>query len=125
MWFWWFMLICDLTVPIVMLIAGRMMWKRCPKHINALLGYRTTLSMKNMDTWKFAHDYCGRLWWKIGLIMVVPSTLIHIPFYHSSEDTIGIVGLILCSVQMVVLVASIFPTESALKRTFYADGTRR
>ena len=125
MWFWWFMLICDLMVPIVMLIAGRMMWKHCPKNINVLLGYRTTLSMKNMDTWKFAHDYCGRLWWKIGLIMAVPSTLIHIPFYHSSENTIGIVGLILCAVQIVVLVASIFPTESALRRTFYADGTRR
>ena len=34
MCFWWFMLLCDLIIPIVMVIAGRMMWKHCPKHIN-------------------------------------------------------------------------------------------
>ena len=46
MWFWWFMLLCDMLVPIVMVIVGRMMWKHCPKHINSLVGYRTTRSMK-------------------------------------------------------------------------------
>ena len=56
MWFWWFMLICDMIIPIVMVIVGRIMWKHCPKHINGISGYRTTRSMKNMDTWKFAHD---------------------------------------------------------------------
>lgn len=37
MWFWWFMLVCDLLTPIVMIIAGRMMWKHCPKQINSLM----------------------------------------------------------------------------------------
>ena len=64
MWFWWFMLICDMIIPIDMVIVGRVMWKHCPKHINGISGYRTTRLMKNMDTWKFAHDYCGKLWWK-------------------------------------------------------------
>ena len=81
--------------------------------------------MKNMDTWKFAHDYCGRIWWKTGLIMLVPSVVLQIPFYRSSEETIGIVGLILCAVQLVVLIASIFPTEAALKKSFDSDGKRR
>lgn len=125
MWFWWFMLICDLLIPVVMLIVGRMMWKHCPKSINSVMGYRTTRSMKNMDTWKFAHDYCGRLWWKLGLIMIVPSVLIHIPFYQSNEKTIGIIGAVLETIQCIVLIASIFPTESALKKTFNDDGTRR
>ena len=44
MWFWWFMLICDLLIPITMVVAGRMMWKHCPKHINGMFGYRTTRS---------------------------------------------------------------------------------
>lgn len=92
MWFWWFMFISDLLISVIMLIFGRMMWKHCPKRINSVIGYRTTRSMKNMDTWKFAHDYCGRLWWKMGLIMLVPSVLIHIPFYQSNEKTIGIIG---------------------------------
>ena len=101
------------------------MWKHCPKKINSVYGYRTKRSMKNMDTWKFAHDYCGHLWWKIGLIMLIPSILIQIPFFHSNEDVVGVVGGILCMAQVVVLIASIFPTEAALKKTFYDDGTRR
>lgn len=125
MWFWWFILVCDLLVPFTMLIAGRMMWKHCPKHINGVIGYRTRRSMKNIETWKFAHDYCGRLWWKLGLWMIVPSVLVHIPFYHSDEDTIGNVSLILVIVQCIALVLSILPTEHALKKRFHDDGTRR
>lgn len=125
MWFWWLMLICNLIIPIIMLVAGRMMWKHCPKHINSMIGYRTVRSMKNMDTWKFAHEYCGRLWWRIGFIMIVPSVVIHIPLYHSDDNTIGIVALILEAIQVIVLIASIFPTEAALKKRFNDDGTRR
>ena len=119
------MLICDMIIPIFMVIAGRMMWKHCPKHINGMVGYRTTRSMKNMDTWKLAHDYCGKLWWKIGWVMIVPSALIHIPLYHSDENTIGIVGGILVTIQCIILIVSIYPTEKALKKHFNDDGTRR
>ena len=125
MWFWWFMLCCDVLIPVLMIIAGRMMWKHPPKTINGTVGYRTSRSMMNMDTWNFAHDYCGRLWWKIGWIMLVPSILIHIPLYGRSENAIGIVCGILITVQTIVLIASIFPTERALKRTFTDSGKRR
>lgn len=117
MWFWWFMLVCDLLTPILMIICGRMMWKHTPGKINGIIGYRTSRSMKNMDSWKVAHDYCGRLWWKIGWIMLVPSGVIHFPFYHSSENVIGTVGAALCTIQCVFLIVPIFFTERALKRT--------
>ena len=125
MWFWWFMLICDLIIPIAMVICGRMMWKQCPKHMNSMSGYRTTRSMKNMDTWKFANDYCGRLWWKIGWVMIIPSALIHIPLYHSDKNTIGFAGLILVTIQCFIMIVSIYPTEKALKKHFNDDGIRR
>ena len=54
--------ICNLLIPVVVIVTGRIMWKHYPKNINGLVGYRTTLSMKNMDTWKFANEYCGRLY---------------------------------------------------------------
>ena len=108
-----------------MIVGGRIMWKHCPKHINGIYGYRTTRSMKNMDTWKFAHDYCGKLWWKIGWVMIIPSALIHIPLYHSDKNTIGVAGLILMTIQCILLILSIYPTEKALKIHFYDDGTRR
>ncbi len=125
MFFWWFMLICDILTPIVMIVGGWIMWKHAPKKINGIMGYRTTRSMKNMDTWKFAHEYSGRLWWKIGWIMLLPSIAVHIPVYGKSDNAIGIVGGILVTIQIAVLIASIFPTEKALKKTFTDEGVRR
>lgn len=125
MWFWWFMFVCNLLIPTTMIITGRMMWKHCPKEINGVVGYRTTRSMKNIDTWKFAHEYCGKLWWKLGWITIILSVLIQIPFIHSSDNTVGVVIAIICTVQCVVLITSIFPTESALKRTFNENGIRK
>ena len=63
-----------------------MMWKHCPKKINGVVGYRTRMSMINMDTWKFAHEYAGKLWWKAGVGLLGPTLLIHIPFYGESDN---------------------------------------
>lgn len=49
------------------------MFRHCPEEINSIFGYRTKRSMKSIDAWKFANDYCGRLWQKIGLILIVPT----------------------------------------------------
>ena len=58
MLFLWFMLICDLIVPIVMIIAGRMMWKHCPKSINGIVGYRIWIH-GNLHT-NIAENFGGR-----------------------------------------------------------------
>lgn len=125
MWFWWFMFICDLLIPVTMIVSGKIMLKHPPKSINGWIGYRTTRSMKNLDTWNFAHYYCGRLWWKIGWIMFVPSFIIHLPFYYESESAIGILGAILCTLQCIIMIVSIYPTERALKRNFTDEGIRK
>ena len=123
--FWWLMLVCGLLTPLLMIVCGRMMWKRPPKSINGSLGYRTARSMKNMETWKFAHDSCGRLWWKIGWIILLPSAAIYVPVYGSSEDVIGALSAVLLTIQCVILIVTIIPTERALKRNFGDEGTRR
>ena len=125
MWFWWFMFCCDLLIPSVMILGGRIMWKHPPKNINCIIGYRTSRSMKNIDTWIFAQSHCGKLWWKIGLIIFVPSVFIHIPFYGASVEIIGNMGLILVIIQVIILICSIFPTERALKEKFTDEGIRR
>ena len=125
MWFLWFILICDCFIPTIMIIAGRAMWKHCPKKINGIVGYRTKMSMINMDTWRFAHDHAGKLWCKVGISLLGPTMLIHIPFYGASDDTIGILSIIIIVIQLVFLVGSIFPTEKSLKNNFNEDGTKR
>ena len=125
MWLYRFWLLCDLFIPFIMTVVGIMTSKHCPKNINSLIGYRTTRSMKNMDTWKFAHEYCGKLWWKIGWIMIILSALIYIPLYQSDNNVIGIAGVVLITIQCIILIVSIYPTEKALKEHFNNDRTRK
>ena len=125
MWLWWFWLICDLFIPLVMIVVGRMTWKHCPKNINSLIGYRTTRSMKNMDTWKFAHEYCGKLWWKLGWLIMILTAVMYIPLYQGNDNMVGIAGVDLITIQCTVLIISIYPTEKALKEHFNDDGTRK
>lgn len=124
MWFWWFMFICNMLYSVTMIVAGWFMWKHSPKKINSVVGYRSKRSMINMDTWKFAHENCGKRWWKIGWIMLVPTILIQIPFYGKSDDLIGWIGLGICMVECTILLVSIIPTERALKEAFTEDGIR-
>ena len=55
------MLIMDLLLPFTMIGFGRYFMKKAPKEINSVFGYRTSMSMKNKDTWEFAHKYCGKV----------------------------------------------------------------
>lgn len=117
--------ICSLLVPVIVIITGRMMWKHYPKNINGLIGYRTTLSMRNIDTWKFANEYCGRLWYRIGILMLIFTIVIFLLFFKASFNTAFMASLILIAIQCIILVATIFPTENALKREFPEEGRRR
>lgn len=125
MWFWVFMFICNLLVPLLMVIFGRIMFKHPPQNINDIIGYRTAMSKKNKDTWYFANQYCGRIWWKTGWILLILSIAVQLPFLHSNDDIVSIAGGILCTVQIIVLLASIIPVERALKQNFNPDGTRK
>lgn len=94
------------------------MWKHCPKEINSVIGYRTSISMKNMDTWKFAHEYAGKLWQKIGTGLLGPTALIHIPFYRANDDIISILSIVIVIIQLAFLIWSVFSTEKSLKYNF-------
>ena len=110
------MFLCNLLMPSIMVIAGYCMYKNPPKEINGLIGYRTAMSEKNKDTWAFAHDYCGKLWIKSGIILLVPTVLVQIPFAKSGEDVVGTVTLVIEAVQVLALIGSVILVEKALKR---------
>ncbi len=118
MWFWWFAVACDLIIPLLMVIFGRIMWKHCPSKINVWYGYRTSRSIQNMDTWKFAHEHFGRQWWKMGWIILLPSALALLPIYNYTENIIAVIFLTVMVVQSVFLLYPISRTEQALKSRF-------
>ena len=99
--------------------------KTSPKEINYIFGYRTNMSMKNKDTWNFAHKYIGKLWFYLGLILV-PITVIPMLFVlGGTEAVVGTMGCIICVIALIILIVPIFPTERALKINFDKDGNRK
>lgn len=123
--FWIFMLITDLLIPGVMIGFGKLFMNMAPKNINYAFGYRTTMSMKNQDTWSFAHKYCGGLWFKIGLILLPLSVIPLLFALGKGTETVSAVGTTVCIIQLAPLLGSIIPTEIALRKTFDKNGTRK
>ena len=122
--FWVFMAVVSLFIPIIMVIFGKSFLKAAPKEINGIYGYRTAMSMKNQDTWEFAHKHFGKVWFYAGLILL-PLNIIPLLFVMGeSKDLIGTVGIVVCLIDTAVMLLSIIPTEKALKKTFDSDGNR-
>ena len=119
--FWVFMLIMVLLIP----ITGRSFSNKAPKDINYTFGYRTKRSMMNMETWKFAHEYIGRLWFICGLTLLPLSVVVMVLVLGKETNTVGTVGGILAIVQMIPMIGTIIPTENALKKNFDEFGKRR
>jgi uncharacterized membrane protein len=115
----------DLLIPVIMIIFGSIYTKRAPKEINHISGYRTTMSMKNRDTWEFAHHHCGKVWRLVGWIMLVPSFVAMMFVFDKDTNTVGSFSLIVIVVQTVILIASVVPTEIALRKTFDENGNRK
>ena len=123
--FWIFMLIMVLLIPGTMLGFGILFTKKTPNNINFVFGYRTARSMKNKNTWIFVHKYIGRLWKILALIMLPLSVIAMLFVLGSDVDTVGTVGGIIVVIQLIPMVAAIFPTERALKKNFDAFGRKR
>lgn len=120
-----FLLICNLLVPLIMWVAGFFMVKHPPKKINHGYGYRTKRSMKNEQTWAFAHAYCGKLWMRVAIVMALVSVACYVPLWNRGEDTLSKIESAMMMIQCVVLIFSIYPVESALKKNFDDNGNRK
>lgn len=125
MWQEIFIFVSNLIIPIMMLFFGITFKNQGPKKINGFYGYRTSMSMKNKETWNFAHRYCGKLWTKLGLITLFLSIIISFIILNFDEEIQGIVVAIIVTAQTILLIASIFPVEKELKKNFDKDGNRR
>ncbi len=110
-----FMIACDLFLPIVIGIAGWCLEKHPPEDINGFFGYRTDRSRKNQEAWDFAQKHWGKNARKVGTILFIVTFLMHIVCWNVEKDVLGTLSLIIVSVQVLALIATIFPTEKALK----------
>ena len=67
----------------------------------------------------------GRLWYKMGLLLLILSVAAMLPGLGKDADAVGKLGGLLCFAQLPVMLYTIFPTERALKKTFDKDGNRK
>ena len=125
MGFWFFMLLVDLLIPLMMLIFGSKFRKGAPDEINYVYGYRTNRSMQNEETWAFAHKVIGKVWTVLGVITTVLTVVVFLLLLVVEKDTVSNFGIVICYAQIFELVISIFFTESALKKEFDENGERR
>lgn len=125
MGFWIFMFCCTLLIPIIMTIAGNSMRLGKFKTINSIVGYRTRRSMKNQQTWDYAHRECGLLWRRWGSTMLVLTVIAMLLFMGEDTDHIGVVGSVITVLQMIPLFLSIAIVEKKLREKFDENGLPR
>lgn len=126
MGFWVFMLVMEVLMPFMVIAFGYWFKKSPPGQINSVFGYRTKMSMKNMDTWKLAHQYCGVLWCRIGWITLPVTVAAMLPLIGQNENVVGSFGSVIMTVQLAVLFGlPILMTEKELRRRFDADGNQK
>ena len=119
-----FYAVFTLFVPLLMIICGVIMKKYHSDQPNGTLGYRTKRSMKNKDTWKFAKEYAGKLWIKSGIIVTLISALLSVKYFSVSENAgLGLLCFVLV-IQSILMIATIYPVEKALKENFYENGNK-
>ena len=123
--FWLFFTAMDLLIPGIMVGIGTRFLKHPPGTINAWYGYRTARSMKNQETWNFAHETCGKLWVRLGKLSFLPALLAAVLTFGCGIETVSVASIVVVTVQTLVLIGSIFPVERALKRNFDDSGRKR
>ena len=113
---------CNLLVPLLILVFGIWMRKRPPKQIGGLFGYRTSMSMKNRQTWQFAHAYCGKLWIGLGAGLIVLSVFAQLAVPNRDLSRLTRTTEILSAVQIAAALLSVWIVERALRKKFDRNG---
>jgi len=125
MWYWIYIFTISSLIPIMMIGFGSLFLYKPPKKRNVIFGYRTRMSQKSDETWRFAHIYCGKIWQIMGLWMLPVIFAIMLWLKGTSDKTLGIAGSVICSIELIPLTFSVILTEIALRKHFFNDGTPR
>lgn len=118
-----------LLIPALMVVMAIILYYKQPTQINQLYGYRTSLSMKNQDTWVVANRLASEcfLYTSIGFIAVLILLLTAI----GKAGLFGWFGsfrslfLIIAVLSTVLVLLPIVVTEYKLKQIFTSDGARK
>lgn len=115
---WTFLNIFIFLTPISMIGFGKYFVTLAERGINNNIGYRTKRSMRNSETWEYAHIYCGKLYRILGWVSLIISIVAMALLYGKAEKFIGIAAIGIIVFQIAVLIAAVIITEISLKKKF-------
>lgn len=115
MGYWIYLLCATLVIPVSMVVLGAIFWRKAPKNMNAVYGYRTRLSQSSPEAWKYAHKYAGRYWVIVGILTLGITVPAMVNSMELSRPELN--GFAICVVlaQLIPLVSVLPMTERALK----------
>lgn len=94
-----------LTVGLIFMLMGIIMYKFPPKKINGLYGYRTASSMQSQNKWDFAQKYSAKIMAFIGFGMLLFSfTRTLLPFDNDETAIFGVAILLLSVIILLLIV---------------------
>lgn len=114
-----------LLIPALMMLFGWLYTRFEPGEINNVIGYRTKRSMKNTDTWEFAHKCFAGYWLRAGLATLILSLVPPVFLWNTSIGVVGSALAVVMTAQLVPLLGCIPYTEARLRRAFDENGNRR
>ncbi|WP_211209317.1 SdpI family protein [Psychroflexus tropicus] len=91
-----------------------------PKEINAIYGYRTKRSSKNINNWKFAQSYFSKHWIKVPIIVILSQVIMGLTMYTSNFD-FPVIPIFSLAEFLIGSMICIYSTELALKRYEKSD----
>lgn len=103
-----------------MIVMGILWMNFPPKSRDVKIGYKSPMSKKNDNTWRFAHAYISKVWLWIGMFLFVSRT-IFTKFFNKANQRFGLILLI----EIIVMILTIVVTEVALIRKFDREGKEK
>lgn len=103
-------------IPILMSTLGMFFVRKGSKDTQGAFRYRTYRSTMNTKTWKYAHKVCGKLWVYAGRLFFIVVLSLSLVACQCNETTTGCMLSVVLMIEMLILAATVFMTEQALKR---------
>lgn len=112
------MYIVIVFIPLLLIITGKLFEKYPSKKANIAIGFRTSFSMKNEETWDYAQKLFPKVWIKLGAYMLIISISLLYILYNNDYDYIGRTSIVLVAIQIAFMLGSTLYVNNKLKKVF-------
>jgi uncharacterized membrane protein len=112
-------MVVNIIMSVTMILGGYSMRYYAKKPVNRVIGFRTSRSMKNRDTWYFANKKCGDIWLVMGVVSLVVTLASIFALMPDISDKAGeYVQAVIAILQFAAIMLSGLYVQLQLKKKF-------